>query len=348
MKKTLIIATSPQTRGGITSVVKAYKSTYLWQKWNCVWIATHIDKNIVVKLLYFIRGFLTFLFYLPVTNLVHIHFSEPRSAVRKNIFLSTAKLFNKKTILHFHAFSPDTTLFGKKKQLYSNMFNKADVVIALSGFWKEQISKVVKNSDKIHILYNPCPNIAGLEKLERENIILYAGTLNQRKGYSDLIKAFAMIAIKHPNWKIVFAGNGAIENGKELAKSLNISNQIIFKGWISGKEKEKLFNTASIFCLPSYAEGFPMAVLDAWAYGLPVISTPVGGLPDVLKHGENSMVFEPSDIESLSKNLEELINNHKLREKLSKESLKLSKNQFNIENIANQLDSIYCNLSPTK
>lgn len=348
MKKTLIIATSPQTRGGITSVVKAHKSTYLWQKWNCVWISTHIDKSIIIKMSIFIKSFLTFLFYLPITNLVHIHFSEPRSAFRKNIFLSIVKIFNIKTILHFHAFSPDTTLFGKKKLLYSSMFNKADVIIALSGYWKEQISRVIKDSDKIKVIYNPCPEIQQNCEVQKDKVILYAGTLNQRKGYGDLIKAFSLISKKNQDWKIIFAGNGEIEKGKQLANSLNISSQVIFMGWISGNEKEKLFHAASIFCLPSYAEGFPMAVLDAWAYGLPVITTPVGGLPDILEHGENAMVFKAGDIDSLSKNMEELIKNNSLRNKLSKESLKLSKNQFNIENIARQLDSIYYKLLPTK
>ena len=87
-----------------------------------------------------------------------------------------------------------------------------------------------------------------------------------------------------------------------------------------------------------------MSVLDAWAYGLPVITTPVGGLIDILQHGVNAMVFEPGDIVSLTNNLEILINNIELRRKLSFESRKLIKNKFNIENIVNELDRIYSSL----
>ena len=159
-----------------------------------------------------------------------------------------------------------------------------------------------------------------------------------------LIRSFKEIAHKYPKWKIIFAGNGEIEKGKQLAKKLGIINQIEFCGWIRDDEKDRLFRVSSIFCLPSYGEGFPMSVLDAWAYGLPVITTPVGGLIDILQHGVNAMVFEPGDIVSLTNNLEILINNIELRRKLSFESRKLIKNKFNIENIVNELDRIYSSL----
>ena len=81
--------------------------------------------------------------------------------------------------------------------------------------------------DKVTVLYNPCPEVT----LNRENStsinikekeILYAGTVNHRKGYDDMIKAFARIAYQYPDWKIVFAGNGEIEQGKALAVKLGI------------------------------------------------------------------------------------------------------------------------------
>lgn len=347
MGKTLIIGPSPSTRGGITSVIKAHQSSFIWKKWNCIWISSYIDKRVFFKILFFVFALVRFLFNLSRAKIVHIHFSEPNSAMRKSIFLSIAYFFKKRIILHFHAFSPETTIYGKHKSLYKRMFKKSDVIIGLSKIWEEHIKTLTDDPNKIMVVYNPCPTVLMQHGFQKEKNILFAGTLNMRKGYLDLIEAFSLIAKKYPDWKVIFAGNGEIEEGEKRCKSLNVIDQVYFTGWISGKDKEQIFQTASIFCLPSYAEGFPMAVLDAWSYGLPVITTPVGGLPDVLKHGENAMVFEPGDIESLSKNLEELINNHKLREKLSRESLIFSKNQFNIDNIAKQLDSIYSDLLST-
>jgi len=183
------------------------------------------------------------------------------------------------------------------------------------------------------------------EYTEKENIILYAGTINERKGYSDLIRAFARIALKFTDWKVVFAGNGEIEEGEALAKELGIERQIEFAGWVSGGKKDNLFRKASIFCLPSYAEGFPMAVLDAWAYGLPVITTPVGGIPDVAEDGVNMLLFTPGDVVRLSQQLEKLICDPELREKISVHSRDFAMNKFNISTINKQLADIYTRIA---
>jgi glycosyltransferase involved in cell wall biosynthesis len=91
-----------------------------------------------------------------------------------------------------------------------------------------------------------------------------------------------------------------------------------------------------------------MAVLDAWAYGLPVITTPVGWLPDVLKHGENGLVFEPGNINQLAENLKLLILNKVLREKLRNSTRELSNTAFNIQTIEKQLDNLYTKLTSQK
>lgn len=174
-----------------------------------------------------------------------------------------------------------------------------------------------------------------------KKIILYAGTINERKGYADLIKAFAKIAKSYPEWEVVFAGNGEIEQGEALARELGIEPQIKFVGWVNGMEKDALFRKASIFCLPSYAEGFPMAILDAWAYGLPVITTPVGGIPDVAVDGENMLLFNPGDMDKLADNIERMITDDVLRHKISMASGEFALGQFNMITINKQLARIY-------
>ncbi len=346
--KVLIVATSRKTRGGITSVVKGHEMGDQWNKYQCKWIETHIDKGTGYKLLYFFKSFICFLFLLPRYDLVHIHMSEPPSAIRKVPFLCFAKFFSKKLIVHFHAFSPDTTINSKYKHVYQYLFLKADVVLVLSEYWKKEIQQAFELKSKVQVLYNPCVTPDYSHRYEKQKHILYAGTINNRKGYSDLIKAFARIAINFPEWEIVFAGNGEIENGKRLAKELKIDSQTVFLGWIDGEAKSKTFQEASIFCLPSYAEGFPMAVLDAWAYGLPIVTTPVGGLPDVLKDKENALVFDPGDIEGLANALRFMIVNESLRQCIMEESVKLAKDVFDPAVICSQLDQIYLDLLSLK
>ena len=341
MTKVLVIATSHKTRGGITSVVKAHQQGEQWKEFHCKWIETHIDKGAISKLFFLIKGWMQFMFNLPCCQIVHIHMSEPASAIRKCFFLPFAKLFGKKVIMHFHAFSPDTTIRGKHGRVYKYLFSNADRVIVLSQLWKTYVNDEFHLGDKVVVVYNPCTTEILKGSYPKRKLILYAGTVNARKGYADMIRAFARIANKYPEWSIVFAGNGEVKQGEELAKSLRIDKQTVFLGWVSGAEKDRAFKEASIFCLPSYAEGFPMAVLDAWAYGLPVITTPVGGIPDIAEDGKNLLLFTPGDEEQLAKQFERMIGDENLRNKIAEESVRLAHTTFNQQVINKQIGDLY-------
>ena len=195
--------------------------------------------------------------------------------------------------------------------------------------------------DKVKVIYNPCTTEISEKIYEKKKQILYAGTVNTRKGYADMIKAFSRIALKYPDWKIVFAGNGEIEQGMSLAKELGIEGQTVFLGWVNGDDKDKAFKESAIFCLPSYAEGFPMGVLDAWAYGLSVITTPVGGIPDIAIDGKNLLLFNPGDINELSEQMSRMISNENLRDSIAKESIRLSETTFNLKSVNEQVGILY-------
>lgn len=340
--KVLVIATSRKTRGGITSVVKAYENSPLWDKFHCKWIETHRDGGAFTKLSYLLKGFLQFLLCVPFYDIVHIHTSEPPSALRKFLFMAVSKMLGKKVVVHFHSFSVDTTIKSKYQNVYRYLFGKADVVLVLSKYWQDELCRTFGFKDnKVKVLYNPCTTEVSSKVYPKRKQILYAGTVNARKGYADMIKAFAQIADRYPNWSIVFAGNGEIEEGKALASRLSIAKQTVFLGWVRGEEKDKAFKEASIFCLPSYAEGFPMGVLDAWAYGLPVITTPVGGIPDIAIDGKNCLLFNPGDVDMLSSQLKKMISDDFLREKIAQASLELAHTTFNIDCINKKMEDIY-------
>lgn len=343
--KVLVIATSRKTRGGITSVVKAYENSPLWDKFHCKWIETHRDGGAFTKLSYLLKGFLQFLLCVPFYDIIHIHTSEPPSALRKVLFMAVSKMLGKKVIVHFHSFSVDTTIKSKYQNVYRYLFGKADVVLVLSKYWQDELCRTFGfKENKVEVLYNPCTTEVSSKVYPKRKQILYAGTVNARKGYADMIKAFAQIADRYPEWSIVFAGNGEIEEGKALASQLGIAKQTVFLGWVRGEEKDKAFKEASIFCLPSYAEGFPMGVLDAWAYGLPVITTPVGGIPDIAIDGKNCLLFNPGDVDILAKQMDKMMSSEELRKFVASESNELANGIFSVEKVTERLENIYQNL----
>lgn len=338
--RVLVVATSRKTRGGITSVVKAHETGEQWKKYHCRWIQTHRDGPAWRKLWYLVTALIEYMVLLPWYDIVHIHVATTQSARRKKLFFVLAKLFHKKTILHFHPSNEKFLYEPNNQQLYRNLFSRADLVLVLSEQWRRWIKDALELTEHIEVLYNPCPNVEQKPELKQKEI-LFAGTVIPRKGYADLIRGFAKIATKHIDWKVVIAGNGEIDKAKAIAKECGIEKQVEFLGWVSGKAKALAFQRASTYCLASDGEGFPMGVLDAWAYGIPCVVTPVGGLPDIVVDGENALVFPVGDIDGLARQLERMTSDDGLRDKIAKSSLNLAHTTFNIKNINKQLGRIY-------
>ena len=227
-KRVLMVATSPMTHGGITAVVRGYQKCRLWKDWHCRWIASHCDGTIVVKLWFFFRGFAEYAFLLPFYDIVHIHFSEFPSALRKSFFVMLAKLLGKKIVIHLHTYSPLVSIEGKHKKVYRYLFDSADRAIVLSKIWKTSVEQAFCSksiTDRTCVVYNPCvpceeekrdaDDLRSLNEIrtfmEGRKIILYAGTVEKRKGYDDLLRAFCKLKDTACGWALVIAGLGDLE-----------------------------------------------------------------------------------------------------------------------------------------
>lgn len=340
----LVVATSRNTRGGITSVVKSHEKGDFWTLYRIKWVETHIDRGIIWKLFYFCRAFIQFLCYIPFADIIHIHLSTTVSLYRKSIFFLVAKICQKKIIIHFHSSVPEVLYMKQNKFLYRYLFRNSEYVLVLSNQWKKWVLDALGDIPNIKVLYNPVVlenSKLNTTQVKKKKQILFAGSIIDRKGYKDLIRAFSLVSEKYQDWNLVFAGNGEIDKGLALVNELNLSGRVFFKGWVSGNEKQLLFAESSIFCLTSYSEGFPMAVLDAWAYCLPVICTPVGGLPDFVIDKENAVVYPVGDIEALASALDLLIDNPSLRESISISAKKMSDEVFHLDIINSQISKLY-------
>lgn len=340
--RVLVLATSRKTRGGITAVLKEHESGEQWRRFHCHWVQTHRDGNNIRKLAYLTLAWIDFLVRIWFYDIVHVHFSLRQTVRRKTPFIKLAKLLGKKVIVHLHCGSQIHDIWDDN---YEYVFSAADISLFLSQTLQSMVEGHTGKGRDYRVCYNPCPMIEKKPIIAKKKQILFSGTLYTSKGYLDLIRAFAKISSKHRDWTIVLAGNGDVEKGRATASELGIIDQTVFLGWVSGDTKDRTFREATIFCLPSYAEGFPMAVLDAWAYGLPVITTPVGGIPDVARDGENMLLFTPGDIETLAIQLDRMISDNTLRTKIAKSSIDFAENKFNLNTICKQIENIYNELN---
>ena len=162
--KVLAIATSKRTRGGVTAVLKAYEQNALWQKFNCKWIESHRDKNIFVKLYYFITSFFCALFLIPFYDIVHVHTSRPGSVIRKMPYILYARLWNKKVITHLHFFETHVVFSPKFKRLYQMACALSHKVIVLSERCKREYASDIIPAEKMLVIYNPVTTTIAEEK----------------------------------------------------------------------------------------------------------------------------------------------------------------------------------------
>lgn len=345
LPRVLVVSTARATRGGIASVVRAMEQDILWKKFSCRWIETQIDRNVLMKVLYLVRSYLQFLAFLPLYDLVHFHTVPGNSTLNHLPLLYLARIFGKKTIVHLHI---GDQLHGyTNNKAFRTLLSRADLLITIS----EMAKKVLKNSYRIsfpvEVLYNACPEVKhNIEPAtaRTEKSILVAGIIDRNKAYDIILEAFARVAAGFPDWKLVFAGNGAIDDARRIAGKLGIGHRVDFPGWVSGERKSELFAHADVYCLASFKEGFPVVVLEAWAWRLPVICTPAGGLVDVVVDGENALVVEPGNANQLAAAMAKMMADPALRLKLADNSHRLVNKRFTMPVIYRRLEKIYLKL----
>lgn len=181
---------------------------------------------------------------------------------------------------------------------------------------------------------------ANLEISEDEVIIGTIGRLVQAKRYDIFLKAVAEIVKTKPNIRAIIIGEGPLESElKNETITLGIQNNVKFTGF--RKDIPKLIKIFDIFVLSSEREGLPVTLLEAMATGIACVVTRVGGNPEVINNYQNGILVNPLDYKQLSEELDKLIENQKLRIKLSQNSKEWVKNYFSISRMVNKTEDLY-------
>ena len=115
---------------------------------------------------------------------------------------------------------------------------------------------------------------------------------------------------------------------------------ISYEGWISGEHKIRLLNQANAYILPSYNEGLPISILEAMSYQLPIISTKVGGIPEIVKDGVNGYLIEPGNKQQLKSAIDKLIFDKSIRVSMGLTSAQMVSGYLP-EYVMNQLSEMY-------
>ena len=174
-------------------------------------------------------------------------------------------------------------------------------------------------------------------------IVLTIANLRNMKGHKDIVDSIIKIKEELPDIKFIFVGRDD-SNGDILqyAQDRDVDKYILFEGY--QEDVSKYYNIADMFLLPSYWEGCPASILEAMSYGLPVIATDVGGIPEVIKNHETGLLINSGHPNEISDAIIKLKNDEHLKNTIIKNQENELEKRFNIEIMVKEISETYISL----
>lgn len=301
--KILFLGVSMKTKGGMTAVLVSYDKYIEGMRFIPTWKLG----NKIVKAWYAAQALVRTWWLCNFDKdirIVHIHGAANASFYRCRMFIRLAKRYGKKVILHEHAadFVEFYNAASDKAEIVRTI-NLCDCLIVLSRSWKEYFASIGVEEAKIRVLNNIVTPPAAANKSHDDGKLhlMYMGEISNRKGAFDLLRAVADGKDYFKDKLLLRMGGNEVDGDiKAFIRDNGLGEFVSYEGWISGQKKTDCLTWEDVYILPSYNEGLPIAILEAMSYKHPVISTPVGGIPEVIENGENGLLVKPGDTAAIA------------------------------------------------
>lgn len=306
-----IISVGTGQKGGIDSVISNIENALaknFSSEFSTKRIITHRGDSKLVDLLHSIFGIAQIFYYSLFKRkaIFHLHMSYKGSFWRKLLYLTLARVIGRKAVTHLHG--SEFKVFYESSSKITKFFvrylvRKSDRFFVLSASWQKYINTYICNEARLDIIAN-FANVSQVASGKRVvNRILFLGALIDRKGIYDLLSAIKDIK----DIELHVGGQGDLERFNRFISENNLDNKVVFHGWVDAVKKNELLDTCSILVLPSYNEGLPVVILEAMAKNVLVVTTAVGGIPDVIKDQTTGFIFAPGDVAALTATLNNVI-----------------------------------------
>ncbi len=355
ISKILILVPGESADGGIKNYYQVLKKhfsfpVYYQYRGTREW---PYRRGIFYECLRLFKDYISFFNNVIVKNIQIVHINTSlgsRSVFRDLIFAIDAKMVKKKCIVFFHGWSDneETIMKSKYKWLLKLYLKNTDALITLSqqskntlksmGYKKNIYLETTLLDDKLLDEFNINNK---LQKSYNIITILFLARLEKEKGIFELIDACESLIYRGYQIRLLIAGKGRAE--KEILARVRNKEYIEILGYVTGKDKAQVFIESDIYVLPSYTEGMPTTVLEAMAFGLPVIVTPVGGLKDIIKDGINGYFIPINDSFMLAKSIVKLISDKHLMSKMALYNFNEARKYY-ASNVVKRIENIYMEL----
>ena len=282
------------------------------------------------------------------TDIVHIHTCSGFTFWRDCIHMIVSRLLGCKVFWHIHGGFFDqfiTNMFFWQRALLKTVLATGSNTIVLSKAWLEKLKPYAPDAR-----WKIIPNGVMVPQNHRLPSVdppcfLFMGDLSRQKGIHDLVAATSAASKNGFKGKVYLAGGepspGEKNKVQKLILDLNVGSHVRLLGIVSGNKKTEALREADCFVLPSYAEGLPMALLEAMAYERPVITTDVGGIPELVRDGQEGFLIKPGDVQALAERMTLLNNDKKLRQEMGRAGRRRVEENYSMDVMVERIMKVY-------
>ena len=279
-------------------------------------------------------------------DVLHVCLSLKGSAYRKVMVAAMARFCGVPYVVHVHGGGFEyfwLTAGAKLRDAMDRMFVDSSRIVLLGRYWVGIFSGwLPQTANKLVVMPNATPAAALAPEPSRDGRVrlTFLGELGRRKGTPQLLKALALLAGRN-DWTATIAGNGDVEATRALAQNLGLSGRIQVPGWLGPEAIAQLMAKSDIIVLPTFIENLPMIIPEAFACGIPVITTPVAAITEAVQHERNGLLVPPGDIEALAEALRRLIGDAELRQRLGRQARADHARAYEIRDYATRLVTLW-------
>lgn len=346
VEKTLILVPPLNLLGGVSGYYNGLKN--YWSQ-NVLYFETfkflnQSKLNLLIVILNILKYIYILITYNPCKIVVNI--SLKKGFFSKNIYILISKLFKKKTIVFIHGWDIDYEYMLQSHK--ARHILSCDGFILLSESFKNKLAEYV-HKNKIFLTTTKVDDSLVKDydisnRTGKIETLLFLSRIEKEKGIFVVLDAYNKLITKYPNLKLSIVGDGtALNEVKQLIDKNSIKN-VTIHGRLSGNDLIRAFSNADLFILPTHGEGMPGALLEAMAFGLPIITRPVGGIPDFFKNGEMGILIESLNPNDYAQFIEKLIKDPILTRKISLTNYNYAKEHFLTSIIVKKMEFIFENV----
>lgn len=306
-------------RGGVSGVERLLLDA-LPKEVHATHIATMVEGGKWTKVMTFAQSLAKLTLELNQhPDVVHIHFASGASNIRKIILARIALARGASVIMHAHGGGYQKhweKMSPAARSITLNTLMRVQRLVVLGEGWRAFFESIGVPKHRIVVLPNPVVLPASVPERPVGGKVrfVYFGLISRRKGVFELMNAIAALPAEcRARVEFVLAGNGEGAQLREHATKLGVQDIVEIRDWVDPAERDRMLAAAHAFVLPSHTEGLPMSLLEAMAWGLAPICTPVGSIPEYVVDGANGILVPPGAVPQLTAAIEKLVSQDEQR-----------------------------------